>query len=222
MAKVDRKVRGAQPRSRHRAKALGVALGVAMVLTLGLLSLVSSSPDLTTQDDIGGHVTRHLRELLLDQSARGHAAALEAQGLQPNRPASMEAQGRRVTRKRGAMMETQGRHVSTTRGPAVAMEAQDTNTRVVGVTVTIPPTAAPDSATRSHPAVMAMEAQDTNTRVVGVTVTIPPTAAPDSATRSHPAAMAMEARLFRQEEHVNDDNWKPSSDTAADAEAKAK
>lgn len=163
-----------QLRSRQRAKAMAVALGLVMAITLGLLSLVNSSSELRAEGEIG-HVTRHLRELLLNHSARENAAAMEAQGQHPNRPAAMEAQGRR-TRK----VKPQG----------VAMEAQTQHTasRVVGVTVTVPPTDTPSPSSHSHPSVV-MEALS----------------------KAGNGKATMAAR----------DNWKPVSETVADAEAKA-
>jgi hypothetical protein len=88
--------RGSRFRSRQRLKAIGLALGVAMAITMGLLSLVSSTT--APKAEAGaGHVTRHLRGLLLNQVARGHGMAMEAQGTK-SRAVAMEAL---VTRKAG-------------------------------------------------------------------------------------------------------------------------
>ncbi|ETL91464.1 hypothetical protein F441_10338 [Phytophthora nicotianae CJ01A1] len=114
--------RGSQFRSRQRAKAMAVALGIVIVITLGLLSLVSSPSNLSVEGEVG-HVTRHLRELLLDPNVHGHGVL-------------MEAQRRRTINgePRGMMMEAQALRV-VGQNPAVTMAA-DTKT----------------TSTRAHPA----------------------------------------------------------------------
>ncbi|KAK1943847.1 hypothetical protein P3T76_005243 [Phytophthora citrophthora] len=83
--------RGSRFRSRERVKAMAMAMGVALTITLGLLSLVSSSTALGNEN-ADGHVTRHLRSLLLGQKARGYGTALDQRPLD----VSMEATARRT------------------------------------------------------------------------------------------------------------------------------
>ncbi|KAL3661885.1 hypothetical protein V7S43_013178 [Phytophthora oleae] len=86
--------RGFQFRSRQRAKAMAAAFGVAMTITLGLLSLVSSSTTVGAENATD-HVTRHLRALLLDQKAHEYGTALEVLDQRPQ-GAAMEATSRRT------------------------------------------------------------------------------------------------------------------------------
>ncbi|GMF36635.1 unnamed protein product [Phytophthora fragariaefolia] len=122
-------LRGSQLRSRQRVTAMAVALSVAVVFTIGLVSIVSTPEDSTATHDI---VTRRLREYLVDRGIHDHDTAMEAQAqlgpqFSPPFAVVMEAQARRDNKPNpsvAAAMEAQMRVTGTglvTRAPAKAV-----------------------------------------------------------------------------------------------------
>ncbi|KAE8965618.1 hypothetical protein PR001_g28674 [Phytophthora rubi] len=114
---------GSSLQPRQRAKAMAVALGVVMVFTLGLLSIVSSSTDHGV-----AHVTRSLREYLTNQGHPG--AAMEAQARRDQKPSPPLA----------AVMESQLRVYGTGAiTPAPAKPVTDDHARSTSAMEAIPP-----------------------------------------------------------------------------------
>ncbi|GMF19986.1 unnamed protein product [Phytophthora lilii] len=143
---------------------MAMALGAVMLITLVLLSIVSSSPHLTAEDNVS-HVARHLREYLEGQSAR-------------EQPVVMEAQARRNRGHTGAIvMESQLRNPMTpmpatdngnvhTNKPKLAMEAIPRRPEAKDTVKYAPPT--PDAITAAE--AKAEEAEEIANQALAVAI----------------------------------------------------